>query len=126
MSDTKPCDCSPASTLVFACSGAADVGEISDLAARQLTTDGVARMFCLAGIGGRVPAIMAAAERADRIVAVDGCPLDCARQTLKLAEISDFAHLRVTDLGLKKGETEVTPETITQVAEKAASLVNAK
>ena len=38
---------------------AADVGKIADLAARELTADGAGKMFCLAGIGGRVSGIMA-------------------------------------------------------------------
>ena len=46
--------CTPASKLIFACSGAADVGKIADLSARKLTEDGVGKMFCLAGVGGRV------------------------------------------------------------------------
>ncbi len=44
--------CSSATKLIFACSGAADVGAIADQAARKLTRDGVGKMFCLAGIGG--------------------------------------------------------------------------
>ncbi|MHC4060784.1 MAG: putative zinc-binding protein, partial [Planctomycetota bacterium] len=56
--------CGPASKLIFACSGAADVGEISDKAARKLTEDGAGKMFCLAGIGGKVEPIISAAKSA--------------------------------------------------------------
>ncbi|MFZ5830584.1 MAG: putative zinc-binding protein, partial [Planctomycetota bacterium] len=52
------CACGSAPKLIFACSGAADVGQIADLAARRLTAEGVGKMFCLAGIGGRVSGIM--------------------------------------------------------------------
>ena len=54
MSENKSCCCSAAPKLVFARSGGADVGALADQAARKLTADGVAKMFCLAGIGGRV------------------------------------------------------------------------
>jgi len=44
--------------LIFPCSGAADVGEISDKAARGLTAQGHGKMFCLAGIGGNINGII--------------------------------------------------------------------
>jgi uncharacterized metal-binding protein len=40
-------------SLVFACSGAADVGELTDRAVRQLHREGVAAMSCLASIAAR-------------------------------------------------------------------------
>ncbi|MHC5119049.1 MAG: putative zinc-binding protein, partial [Planctomycetota bacterium] len=43
--------CSGGDTLVFACSGAADVGAVADQAARKMTQEGYGQMFCLAGIG---------------------------------------------------------------------------
>ena len=79
---------------MFACSGAADAGEISDLAARKLTAESTGKMFCLAGIGGRVSGIMET-KAAAAILALDGCPLDCARKTLEEAGFSDFEHLRL-------------------------------
>ena len=51
---TKENLCSGGPKLIFACSGAADVGEISDRAARKLSKDGIGAMFCLAGVGGRI------------------------------------------------------------------------
>lgn len=124
MTESNASECSAAPTLAFACSGAADVGEITDHVARKLTRDGVAKMFCLAGVGGHVVPILNATSAAKRILAIDGCPLDCVRHTLEQGGFTDFAHLRVTDLGLKKGESAVTPELTAQVAEKAAALLN--
>jgi len=56
MRDANVCCGGP--KLIFACSGAADVGAIADQAARRLTKDGAGAMFCLAGIGGRIVPIM--------------------------------------------------------------------
>jgi uncharacterized metal-binding protein len=109
------CCCNKAPKLIFACSGAADVGQIADLAARRLTADGVGKMFCLAGIGGRVSGIMATTESAAAILAIDGCPLDCARKTLEQAGFQQFEHLRLTDLGMEKGKTPATEEQVTKV-----------
>lgn len=123
MTEPNSCECSAAPTLIFACSGAADVGELTDLAARKLTRDGAGKMFCLAGVGGRVGGILEKTTAAGRILALDGCPQDCARLTLELADVPDFVHLRVTDLGIRKGETTVTPAVVTQVAGAATSLL---
>ncbi|UCG32879.1 MAG: putative zinc-binding protein [Phycisphaerales bacterium] len=123
MSEPSGCECLSGPTLIFACSGAADVGEISDLAARKLTKDGVGKMFCLAGVGGRVGGIMDKTKAARRVLAIDGCQLDCARLTLELADIQDFSHLRITDLGMEKGKTSATLDAVAQVASQAESLL---
>jgi uncharacterized metal-binding protein len=109
------CACSVAPKLIFACSGAADVGQISDLAARRLNAEGDGKMFCLAGIGGRVTGILATTRAAAAILAIDGCPLDCARKTLEAAEFHQFEHLRLSDLGMEKGQSPATEERIEQV-----------
>ena len=109
------CTCDAAPKLIFACSGAADVGQISDLAARQLTAESAGKMFCLAGIGGRVSGIVETTKAAAAILAIDGCPLDCARKTLEEAGFSDFEHLRLSDLDMEKGKTPATPENVDKV-----------
>jgi uncharacterized metal-binding protein len=109
------CACSVAPKLIFACSGAADVGKVADLAARQLMSAGLGKMFCLAGIGGRVSGIMATTEAAEAILAIDGCPLDCAKKTLLNAGFQKFEYIRLSDLGLEKGKTPVTDEVVAHV-----------
>ena len=79
---------------------------------------------CLAGVGGQVSGIVESTRAAARILGIDGCPLDCARSTLEVAEIPSFTHLRVTDLGMKKGETAVTSEAVAEVAQKAGAALN--
>jgi uncharacterized metal-binding protein len=99
-------------TVVYACSGCSDAGEIADHIARQLTRDGAARMSCLAGIGGRVKSLVSTAEQAERILVVDGCPLNCAAHTLKLAGFQKFDHLELHKIGIRKGSCPVTEERI--------------
>jgi len=119
MSDSNTNVCTAAPTLVFACSGAADVGAVSDLAARELTAQGAGKMYCLAGIGGRVPGILKTTSEAEKILAIDGCPLDCVRLSLEEAGFTDFEHLKVTDLGLEKGKSPATEENIDRVVQAA-------
>src|SRR4030042_3189527 len=100
MSEQNPQICSGGPTLIFACSGAADVGEIADRAARKLTKEGVGKMFCLAGIGGRVSGIMKTTEAASKILAIDGCTLNCAGRCLEEAGFTEFEHLELADLDM--------------------------
>ena len=109
--------------LIFACSGASDVGHLTDLAARALAKDGAGKMYCLAGIGGRVESMMAMTRSARKIVAMDGCGQECARKTLELGGFKDFEHLKLAELGLSKGQSPATPERVQLVAEKAAELI---
>ena len=122
MSSQSNC-CGAGPTLIFACSGAADVGQIADRAARKLTKDGIGKMFCLAGVGGRVSGIMKTTESASKILAIDGCELDCAKELLKQAGFTRFEHLRITDLGMQKGKTDVTDQNIAKVVEQGAAVL---
>jgi uncharacterized metal-binding protein len=121
MAETHKNVCEGGPSLIFSCSGAADVGEISDLAARQMTKDGTGKMFCLAGIGGKVKGILQTTESAAYILAIDGCSLDCVKLCLEEAGFTEFDHMRVTDLGLEKGKspaTDMNIETVTRIARK--------
>jgi len=109
--------------LIFACSGAADVGQIADLAARKLMQQSVGRMYCLAGLGGRGPAILETARTATAILAIDGCPQDCTRKTLEQAGFTNYRHLQLQDLGLTKGNHPPTAERVEIVARRAAELL---
>jgi len=118
--------CSGGPTLIFACSGAADVGEIADRTARRLTKDGLGKMFCLAGIGGRVSGIMKTTESASKILVIDGCTLNCVKNCLEQAGFNKFMHLQTADLGLEKGKSPATEENIAKVTQKAVKMLSWK
>ena len=125
MDDKDACSSCAGPKLIFACSGAADVGAIADQAARKLTREGAGKMLCLAGVGGRVSGIIKTAESAENIFAIDGCGLDCARNCLEMAGFHRFKHLRLSELGLEKGAAPATEERVSLVAEKARALLEA-
>ncbi len=110
--------------LIFACSGASDVGEIADRVARKLNREGSGRMFCPVGIGGRVSGIIESTKAADMILAVEGCPLQCVTKSLELAGFKGFRQLRLWEFGLKKGNSPVTDETIERIAAEARKLLS--
>jgi uncharacterized metal-binding protein len=123
MSSQQSCGCGGGPKLIFACSGAADVGEIADQAARKLTRDGAGRMFCTAGLGGRISGILKTTEAAEGVLAIDGCPLNCVKSSLEQAGFTAFQHLQVADLGLEKGRSPATEQHIQKVVTRAAEMI---
>lgn len=121
--DACTCDGQSTVKLIFPCSGASNVGEMADLAARRLTKAGAGKMYCLAGIGGGVSGIVESTKSADKVLVIDGCPVECARRTMEKAGFSGFMHLQLGQIGLEKGKTPVTPDSIATVVEKGTHLL---
>lgn len=117
------CSCCGGVKLIFSCSGAADVGELSDLTARKLNRENVGNMYCLAGVGGKVSGIVKTTEAADQVLAIDGCSINCAKKSLEDAGVKDFMHLQLEQLGFTKGKTEINEENINSVFDKAAEIL---
>ncbi|WP_027717933.1 putative zinc-binding protein [Desulfovirgula thermocuniculi] len=102
--------------LLFPCSGASNVGQLTNQAAIELTREGVGKMYCLAGIGGRLEGFINTAKGADAVVAIDGCPAACARATLEGAGVPIHHYFMVTEMGIKKTHTfDLKPEDIALV-----------
>ena len=78
-------------------------------------------MFCTVVIFGRAEPILNATQKASSLLAIDGCPLDCAKKSLEKAGFFNVAHIRVTDLGMEKGKTLISDENISVVKNKALS-----
>jgi uncharacterized metal-binding protein len=98
--------------VVYACSGCSDAGELADRIARQLTRDGAAEMSCIAGVGGCVRPLLNKAQGASRVLAIDGCPLNCVANTLRVAGVRDYEHLELHKLGFRKGQAPATEENV--------------
>ena len=113
----------PPMKLIFACSGAADVGAIVDKAARILTNAGDGKMCCTVGLGGKVERFLEATKAASTILAIDGCPLDCTKRSLAEVGIRQCLHLRVLDLGMDVGKTEISDANVSKVVDEARRLL---
>ena len=110
--------------LLYACSGGANVAEIADRAARELMFSGCGSMFCLAGIGAGIPAMVQAARDADLNVVIDGCPMDCAKKIFDKAGIANFVQIKVTDLGIEKAKgVRATDEQVARLVAKAKEVL---
>jgi uncharacterized metal-binding protein len=122
------CECSAPKkkVLLYACSGAANVAEIADHVARQLTAEGLGAMFCLAGLGAGVPNMIQTAKDADLNLVLDGCPLDCARLIFEKVGLKNVKIIRVTDHGIAKAKgVKITDEQVQKIAALAREVVAA-
>ncbi len=110
MEEKKECLCQPIETLIFACSGGSNVGQIANQAAVELTKERLGKLFCLAGIGGHVSGIVESTKAAKRLVAIDGCPVKCAQKTLEHSGFKPDVIVVVTDLGIEKAAGPIFKE----------------
>ncbi len=126
MSEASNCCCGLAPFILFSCSGAADVGQISDLAARELAREKVGNMSCLASLAAGSEGLKAACGLAEAVVVIDGCGVDCARRIVEKEGIEGALCLRVTDLGLAKGKSPVDEAKVALVAEETRRRLEAR
>lgn len=103
--------------LVMACSGACDLGNISDIVARKLKKNKICSMSCLTIVGAGITSSIEF-FKAHKILMLDGCSVDCGKKILGNSGITNFKHIRISDLGYEKGKTPVTEEIIKQIYEK--------
>jgi len=122
------CDCGSSecekTVFIYACSGGANVAEISDRAARGLMKDGKGAMFCLAGLGADIQGMVQTARDADLNLLIDGCPMDCAKKTFDRHGLTNYRQIKVTDLGIEKAKgAPCTDEQIDMVIAEAGKTI---
>ncbi|MDO9517642.1 MAG: putative zinc-binding protein [Methanosarcinaceae archaeon] len=124
MAENVKCSCGSDNVGIFPCAGASNTGQISNKIAVELSKSGVGTMMCTVGIGGHRPGLIKSAEGCDRIIVIDGCPLNCARETLEHAGIAVDTHIEVTGLGvIKNYDLDIPPAQIKEVMEKVVKII---
>lgn len=104
MVEREKCACEAAIIGLYACVGGSNVGQMANKVAVELTKQGKGKIMCTVGIGGGVPGIIKSTEGTDVIIAIDGCPLLCAKKSLERAGFTVDKSIVITELGMKKGE----------------------
>lgn len=91
---------------IFYCAGASNVGQSTVTAAKRAAHKlgyDRASLLCLASISAGLPNVTRGAREASGIVAIDGCPMSCARRTLEKADFAVDEHIIMTkDTDTKK------------------------
>lgn len=68
----------------------------------RLDRKGIAEMSCIAGVGGGVPSLVKTAKEAGFLIAIDGCPLACAKACLKQQGLVPSEHYELSRMGAEK------------------------
>ena len=110
---------------LFVCFGAmSNVGMLTGLAALEALKRvdlGKAGILCLGGLPTKAPLVLQKTQAVQRIITIDGCPLNCARKIVEEAGfMPDKTINLVTDCGIQKtsgsqydpAEMEVAVKTI--------------
>jgi uncharacterized metal-binding protein len=97
--------------MILACSGASNVGQLSNQAAVELTREGFGQMFCLAAIGAHLEKFVRYARNVPSMVAIDGCTVGCIRVILQHAEVPLRNYVVLTELGIVKNMNSILEKT---------------
>ena len=93
---------------LFVCFGClSNVGTLTGVAGLEVVRKvgpQKARIFCLGGLATEVRTVLDKTHAAERIITVDGCPLNCARKIVEQAGFTPHSTINlVQDCGLEKG-----------------------
>lgn len=105
--------------MILACSGGSNVGQLANHAAVELNREGFGKMYCLAGIGGRLSGFVQSAKDVPEMVAIDGCSVGCAKAIIENADVPLKSYVVVTELGIKKNHDFDLKEKDTRVVKEA-------
>jgi uncharacterized metal-binding protein len=104
--------------LVYSCSGCSSAAQMTNAMAIELDRRGLAEMSCIAGVGGDVPSLVKRATSGRPVVALDGCPLHCARSCLARHGVRPALHVDLSEFKVrKKLHQDFDPREAAQVLE---------
>ena len=109
---------------LFTCFGClSNVGTLTGLAGLEVVKQvGLknAGIFCLGGLATEAKMVIDKTSAAERIITVDGCPLNCARKIVEKAGFTPDQIINlVQDCGIKKGPPLLYDDDDLQIAIKA-------
>lgn len=78
----------PKNALFVCFGGMSNVGTLTGVASLEVvrkSAPGQVGIFCLGGLPTEAPTVLDKTRRVERIITVDGCPLNCARKVVEQA-----------------------------------------
>jgi uncharacterized metal-binding protein len=105
MAETPSCTCgqNEKKRIIFPCAGQANTGQITNLAAIQLTEEGYGSIACASLLAIGSEGLVNNARTVDEVLVLDGCPMECARKIAEAQGVPIAQHLVMTELGITKG-----------------------
>jgi len=108
MTENATCSCgaNEPKRIIFPCAGQANVGQLTNLAAIQLTEEGYGNIACASLLAIGAEPLVSNAKKADEVVVLDGCPMLCGKKIAEAHGIIPGQHIVVTELGVEKGPSK--------------------
>lgn len=108
MVEKSACSCgaNELKRIIFPCAGQANVGQLTNRAALQLTDEGYGSIACVALLATGAESLIASALNADEVVILDGCPMLCAKKIAGAQGVAGGQHLVLTEMGIAKGPSK--------------------
>jgi arsenite methyltransferase len=103
--------------VVMACSGASDLGELTDKLARKFRNEGRYAMKCMAMVASDDKELIESLQKSDTLI-IDGCEKDCCKKIMEEAWLSNYKYIRLTDYGYVKGLSPVTNNLVEEIYSK--------
>ena len=120
----EKCICKAGDVILLPCSGGSKCGQITNHAAVSLDIEKVGRMYSLAGIAAHVDGMVESARGAKRIVAMDGCPVACAKKAVEHAGLAVTDWICITEQGISNNRgLLMDEEEIEMIAQKTRELL---
>ncbi|MCX5857926.1 MAG: putative zinc-binding protein [Deltaproteobacteria bacterium] len=99
---TESCCAGGSNRMIIWCAGAANVGQMTNQIAVELSQEGCGRLFCLAGIAAHRGGFVRSVKDAEDMLVLDGCPIACAKQIIEHVEAMPKNHFVITEFGVEK------------------------
>ncbi len=97
--------------LVYACSGASNLGQLAHDVAVRLDRAGLAEMSCAEAVAIEADPPFAAARSGRPVIAVSGCPLACAERLLSEHGVGVSSSISLVERGVAKAKhVSVAPD----------------
>jgi len=88
--------------IIYSCSGCSTAAQMANYIAIKIDRKEIADMSCIVGVGGNVKKLVKTAKSGRKIIAIDGCPLACAKACLNNHSLIPDLHIELTQHGVKK------------------------
>ena len=108
MAETPTCSCgqNEPKRIIFPCAGQANAGQLTNLAAIQLTEEGYGSIACASLLAIGSEGLVRNAQDVDEVLVLDGCPMECAKKIAEAQGVPVGQHLVMTELGITKGPSK--------------------
>lgn len=107
--------------IILTCDGASSVGQVGHEVAVKLTKENPnsARMCCITAVGAGSKLHVEIAQKARRLIVINGCQLECASKVVRSRGIEPDYEITVAKQGVKKlPSLDFSREDVLQISER--------